>query len=64
VPRTYVRLLQDQSIDLPAQDRMIATLREAGEQEVGVVDVDAAHMAMLSAPARLAAVLAALAAAR
>jgi pimeloyl-ACP methyl ester carboxylesterase len=64
VPRTYVRLLQDQSIDLPAQDRMIATLREAGEQEVGVVDLDAAHMAMLSAPARLAAVLAALAAAR
>ena len=57
VPRTYVRLLQDQAIVPASQDRMIATMRAASDVEVGVVDVDAAHMAMLSAPDRLADVL-------
>jgi pimeloyl-ACP methyl ester carboxylesterase len=60
VPRTYVRLLQDAAIVPASQDRMIATLRAAADVEVGVVDLDAAHMAMLSAPERLAAVLLAL----
>ena len=57
VPRTYVRLLRDAAIELEAQDRMIATLREAAAVEVTVVDLDTAHMGMLSAPDRLAAIL-------
>jgi pimeloyl-ACP methyl ester carboxylesterase len=52
VPRTYVRLLQDQSLTLDAQDRMIATL-----EPCAVVDLDVAHMAMISAPTHLAALL-------
>jgi pimeloyl-ACP methyl ester carboxylesterase len=54
VPRTYVRLLQDAAIELEAQDRMVATMRAAADIEVDVIDLEAAHMAMLSAPARLA----------
>jgi pimeloyl-ACP methyl ester carboxylesterase len=52
VPRTYVRLSQDQSVTLDAQNQMIANL-----EPCAVVDLDAAHMAMISAPAQLAGVL-------
>jgi len=52
IPRTYVRLLRDASLDLATQDRMIANLGD-----VDVVDLDAGHMAMISHPAELAAVL-------
>jgi pimeloyl-ACP methyl ester carboxylesterase len=57
VPRTYVRLLHDAAIEPAAQDRMIGTLRATADVEVDVVDLDVAHMAMLSAPERLAALL-------
>jgi pimeloyl-ACP methyl ester carboxylesterase len=55
LPITYVRLLQDQSLSLATQDTMIANL--GGPARVDVVDLDAAHMAMISRPAELAAVL-------
>jgi pimeloyl-ACP methyl ester carboxylesterase len=58
VPRTYVRLLQDASLDLPTQDQMAANVH--GPPLADVVDVDAAHMAMISRPDRLAEVLATL----
>jgi pimeloyl-ACP methyl ester carboxylesterase len=49
IPRTYVRLLRDASIELDTQNEMIANL---GETEV--VDLDAGHMAMISRPKALA----------
>ena len=52
VPRTYVRLTGDASIDLAAQDCMIANL-----EPVEVVDLDSGHMAMVSRPDELARVL-------
>ena len=52
IPRTYVRLVRDASIDLDAQDRMIANLAP-----VDVVDLDSGHMAMISHPGDLARVL-------
>ncbi len=52
IPRTYVRLIRDASIDLGAQDRMIANLAP-----VDVVDLDSGHMAMVSHPDELARVL-------
>jgi pimeloyl-ACP methyl ester carboxylesterase len=52
IPRTYVRLLRDASITLEAQDKMIANLGGAS-----VVDLDAGHMAMISEPQGLAAIL-------
>jgi len=52
IPRTYVRLLQDASLDLAAQDRMAANLGD-----VQIVDVDAGHLAMISRPVELARVL-------
>ena len=55
VPKTYVRLLQDASIVPEAQDAMIANLGDCD-----VVDLDAGHMAMISRPKELAALLNAL----
>jgi pimeloyl-ACP methyl ester carboxylesterase len=55
VPRTYVRLLRDASIVLEVQDQMIDNL---GAAEVS--DLDAGHMAMISRPKKLAALLNAL----
>jgi pimeloyl-ACP methyl ester carboxylesterase len=55
IPRTYIRLLRDASITLASQDRMVANLGDAQ-----VVDLDAGHMAMISRPAELAAILEAL----
>lgn len=52
IPRTYVRLTRDTSIDLESQDRMIAALGPCH-----VVDLTAGHMAMISRPAELADVL-------
>jgi pimeloyl-ACP methyl ester carboxylesterase len=56
IPRTYVRLLQDAALSLDTQDGAIANMGGAE-----VVDLDAGHMAMISRPAELAAVLDALA---
>jgi pimeloyl-ACP methyl ester carboxylesterase len=55
IPSTYIRLLRDASITLDGQDRMIANL---GDTQV--IDLDAGHMAMISRPAELAAILEAL----
>jgi pimeloyl-ACP methyl ester carboxylesterase len=55
IPRTYVRLLQDESLTLATQDQMICNLGGAE-----VIDLDAGHMAMISQPARLADILNAL----
>jgi pimeloyl-ACP methyl ester carboxylesterase len=52
IPRTYIRLLRDASLTLDAQNRMAANLGE-----VQVIDLDAGHMAMISRPAELAAIL-------
>ncbi len=49
IPRTYIRLLQDAAISLDVQNRMIDNL---GETQV--LDLDAAHMAMISRPKELA----------
>ena len=52
LPTTYVRLLQDASLSLTTQDEMLTRL---GEPEV--IDLDAGHMAMITRPAALAAIL-------
>jgi pimeloyl-ACP methyl ester carboxylesterase len=51
-PRTWVRLLDDQIVETEKQDRFIDNLGGAD-----VVDLDAGHMAMISRPEGLAAVL-------
>lgn len=53
LPRTYVRLTRDASLSLDTQDRMIEHL--GGDVEV--IDLDAGHMAMISHPRELAALL-------
>ncbi len=55
IPRTYVRLTRDAAIVVDTQDRMIENLPGAD-----VADLDAGHMAMISRPTELAAVLAAI----
>lgn len=52
IPRTYVRLLRDQSLSLDVQDRCIAALGE-----VEVVELDTGHNVMVSSPQSLARVL-------
>jgi pimeloyl-ACP methyl ester carboxylesterase len=55
IPRTYIRLLRDASLTLESQDRMVANLGD-----VQIIDLDAGHMAMISRPTELAAILEAL----
>jgi pimeloyl-ACP methyl ester carboxylesterase len=62
LPTTYVRLLQDQALAPDDQDAQIAHLRESPGSTVDVVELDAGHDVMISAPERLAAVLGPLAA--
>jgi pimeloyl-ACP methyl ester carboxylesterase len=52
IPRTYVRLTLDASLSLETQDRMIKNLGD-----IEVVDLDAGHMAMISQPRELGALL-------
>jgi pimeloyl-ACP methyl ester carboxylesterase len=52
VPRTWVRLTRDAILTPQTQDRFIARIRN-----LDVVDLDAGHMAMLSRPQELAAIL-------
>ncbi|UHQ21184.1 alpha/beta fold hydrolase [Lysobacter sp. 5GHs7-4] len=52
VTSTYLRLLRDRSLPPSRQDAMIARLRHARVREL-----DAGHLAMLSAPAQVAALL-------
>jgi pimeloyl-ACP methyl ester carboxylesterase len=55
IPRTYVRLLRDASIELEIQNQMIEHLAPTE-----VVDLDAGHMAMISRPKDLADIINAL----
>jgi len=52
LPTTYVRLLRDASLSLATQDEMLTRL---GQPDV--VDLDAGHMAMITRPEALAALL-------
>jgi hypothetical protein len=54
LPKTYVRLLQDQAVPLAEQDEMIRRLG----QGVSAYDIDAGHEVMITTPRQLAAVLA------
>jgi hypothetical protein len=57
LPKTYVKLLQDQSLAPPDQDRLIANLRDSPGGDVEVIELDSGHDAMVSHPQELAAVL-------
>ena len=57
LPKTYVRLARDQSLPPLDQDAQIAALRASPGGPLDVVDLDAGHDVMISAPARLAPVL-------
>jgi pimeloyl-ACP methyl ester carboxylesterase len=57
LPKTYVRLLNDQAIPPADQDRAIENLRESPGGAVGVVELDTGHDVMISAPNKLAHVL-------
>ena len=56
MPVTFVRLARDNALPPATQDACIARLRREVDV-VGVVDLDAGHNVMISAPATLAAVL-------
>lgn len=57
LPKTYLRLLRDQSLSPDTQDAMIANLRDSPGGDVDVVELDTGHDVMVSAPELLAAVL-------
>lgn len=52
IPRTWIRLMQDHAGTVEMQDQFIANLGGAE-----VIDLDSGHMAMISQPAALAAIL-------
>lgn len=54
---TYVRLARDQALDPKVQDAQIAALRQSPGGRVEVVELDAGHDVMISAPDRLGSVL-------
>lgn len=62
LPKTYVRLLRDQSLTPDTQDHQIDALRASPGGTVDVVELDAGHDVMISAPTALARVLTAVAA--
>ena len=55
VPVTYVRLLLDQTLPLEQQDRAIAAVGAVRPPDV--VELEAGHMAMVSRPEELAAII-------
>lgn len=57
LPKTYVRLLQDQALEPVVQDEQIAHLRASPGGEVEIVELDCGHDAMVSRPRDLAALL-------
>jgi pimeloyl-ACP methyl ester carboxylesterase len=57
LPKTYVKLLRDQSLPPDHQDRLIEHLRISPGGEVDVLEIDAGHDVMISQPAQLAALL-------
>jgi pimeloyl-ACP methyl ester carboxylesterase len=57
LPKTYVRLLRDQSLAPAVQDVQIESLRSSPGGAVEVVEIDSGHDVMVSRPEALAAVL-------
>jgi pimeloyl-ACP methyl ester carboxylesterase len=57
LPKTYVRLLRDQALRPEVQDAQIASLRASPGGPVNVLEIDAGHDVMVSAPGALASVL-------
>jgi pimeloyl-ACP methyl ester carboxylesterase len=57
LPKTYVRLLRDQSLSPAVQDQQVASLRHSPGGRVQVVEIDSGHDVMVSRPDALAAVL-------
>jgi pimeloyl-ACP methyl ester carboxylesterase len=57
LPKTYVKLLQDQALPPDLQDTLIDNLRASPGGEVDVVTIDAGHDVMISRPKELADVL-------
>jgi pimeloyl-ACP methyl ester carboxylesterase len=57
LPKTFVKLLQDQSLAPDLQDVLIDNLRASPGGDVDVVTIDAAHDVMISRPKELADVL-------
>lgn len=62
LPKTFVKLLQDQSLRPDRQDVLIENLRACPGSDVDVVTIDAGHDVMISRPKELADVLNAIAA--
>jgi hypothetical protein len=57
LPKTFVKLLQDQSLAPDHQDTLIQNLRDSPGGDVEVVTIDAGHDVMISRPKELADVL-------
>jgi len=57
LPKTYVKLLRDQSLPPAHQDRLIEHLRSSPGGDVDVLEIDAGHDVMVSEPAQLAGLL-------
>jgi pimeloyl-ACP methyl ester carboxylesterase len=57
LPKTFVKLLQDQSLAPDHQDTLIQNLRDSPGGDVDVVTIDAGHDVMISRPKELAGVL-------
>lgn len=57
LPKTFVKLLADQSLAPEHQDTLIGNLRESPGGDVDVIAIEAGHMVMISRPKELADVL-------
>jgi pimeloyl-ACP methyl ester carboxylesterase len=57
MPKTYVRLARDQALAPDDQERQIESLRASPGGDLRIVELDAGHDVMISAPEQLAAVL-------
>lgn len=57
LPKTYVRLARDQALSRADQDAQIGSLLESPGGMLAILDLDSGHDVMISAPARLAAIL-------
>jgi hypothetical protein len=57
LPKTFVKLLRDQSLSPDHQDVLVQNLRDSPGGDVSVVSIDAGHDVMISRPKELADVL-------
>jgi hypothetical protein len=55
LPKTFVKLLRDQSLPPPLQDQLVANLEASPGGTVNVVEIDAGHDVMITRPEALAA---------